>query len=50
MYGAWVKKRDEAEATRWYQYSRKCKLKDSVESSRKRRDDWLKARGLLDAD
>jgi len=50
LYGAWVKKRDEAEATRWYQYSRKCKLKDSVESSRKRRDDWLKARGLLDAD
>jgi len=48
LLGAQVKKRDEPEATRWYQFSRKCKLKDSVASSRERRDDWLKARGLLE--
>ena len=48
LLGAWVKRRDDAEATRWYQYSKKCKLRDSVETSRTRRDDHLKARGLLE--
>jgi TPR repeat protein len=45
--GEHFKQKDETEATRWYQFSRKCKCKDSVATSRERRDDWLKARGLL---
>ena len=48
--GEHFKQKDETEATRWYQFSRKCKCKDSVASSRERRDDWLKARGLLSQD
>jgi hypothetical protein len=48
LVGDRVKTRDDAAATRWYQFSRKCKFKDSVESSRSRRDEWLKARGLLE--
>ena len=48
LRGAWVKSYDEAESTRWYQYSKKCKLKDSVESSRRRRENYLKDRGLIE--
>lgn len=41
--------RNESEATRWYKFSRhKCKTKDTVKDFRERRDEWLKARNLLE--
>ena len=48
LRGAWVKSYDPDETIRWYQYSKKCKLKDSVESSRTRRDNYLRDRGLIE--
>ena len=47
LRAGWVKRYDPDETIRWYQYSKKCKLKDSVESSRTRRDNYLRDRGLL---
>ena len=39
--------KDEGEATMWYEFSRNRTVKDSTSEFRKRRDNWLRERGLL---
>ncbi|MBG10252.1 MAG: hypothetical protein CMD92_03710 [Gammaproteobacteria bacterium] len=42
--------KDDVEATRWFKLSRNCAFKDSVKSTRKIRDDWLRRHGHLEGE
>lgn len=42
--------KDAVEATRWFKLSRNCAFKDSVKSTRKIRDDWLRRHGHLEGE
>jgi len=45
--GEHIERKDEEEATRWYQYSLTCDTRDTIDAFRERRDEWLQMRGLL---
>ncbi len=40
--------KDDAEAARWFKRSRECAFKDSIDKTRKTRDDWLRLHGFLE--